>query len=399
MRNSNPVWEPGRRSISVLCSHPSRTVIENITLDDKHTIQTTVAIVGGGLSGMYAAKLLQSAGIDFKLFEARDRLGGRVLSVDDGGLLSGDGFDLGASWFWPKMQPQLAALVQELGLRVFAQHNDGDVIFERMSRERPGRYRATYQEPESMRLAGGTGTLINALAAYVPDTSVRLNSPVTQMALHERGVLLSIRKPDGLSYSVAAKRVIAALPPRLLATVSFTPGSESDSVRRWRETPTWMAPHAKFIAVYDEPFWRAAGLSGTAQSMVGPLAEIHDATTASGKPALLAFVGMPADQRLNMGEACLTKACVDQLARLYGPQAGNPHETLVKDWATDPYTATAEDRIPSGHPTPSDAAWVTGPWQNRLSLAGSETSDSEPGYLAGAIRAAERAVSETMRHS
>lgn len=30
------------------------------------------------------------------------------------------------------------------------------------------------------------------------------------------------------------------------------------------------------FAIYDRPFWREAGLSGTAQSMVGPLAEIHD---------------------------------------------------------------------------------------------------------------------------
>jgi monoamine oxidase len=353
--------------------------------------------MGGGLAGLYAGKLLRSAGVDFQLIEARDRLGGRILSVDEAGLLSDDGFDLGPSWFWPHIQPHLASLVQELGLISFAQNNDGDVIFERMSRETPGRYRATYQESQSMRLAGGTGTLVRALTAHLSQDSVHLNSCVQSMELGEESVLLTIRKTDGAGYSMAAKQVIAALPPRLLANVSFTPAIESATLRRWRQTATWMAPHAKFFAVYDRPFWREAGFSGTAQSLVGPLAEIHDATTGSGKAALLGFVGVSADQRSSMGENSLVKACVDQLAKLYGSQAREPRVTLLKDWAADSYTATAEDRVASGHPRASDEGWVTGAWQNRLSLGGSETSETEPGYLAGAVRAAERSVAETIR--
>ncbi|MCZ4061080.1 NAD(P)-binding protein [Pantoea sp. LMR881] len=34
-----------------------------------------VIIVGGGLAGLNAARLLNRSGIQFKLFEARDRLG------------------------------------------------------------------------------------------------------------------------------------------------------------------------------------------------------------------------------------------------------------------------------------------------------------------------------------
>jgi monoamine oxidase len=363
-------------------------------LQDKASIQTTVAIIGGGLAGIYAAKLLRTAGLDLKLLEARDRLGGRILSVDEAGLICEDGFDLGPSWFWPNVQPRLAALVNELGLSSFPQNNDGDVIFERMSRETPGRYRATHQEPQTMRVGGGTGALVRALAAYLPDGSLHLNSCVKTMALEEKGVLLIITRLDGSEYTVAAKQVIAALPPRLLGKVSFTPAIDSTTLRHWHETATWMAPHAKFFALYDRPFWREAGLSGTAQSFVGPLFEIHDATTASGKAALLGFVGVDADRRSSMGEVSLVRACIDQLVRLYGPDARHSRATLLKDWAVDPYTATAEDRVAGGHPGASQELWVTGDWRSRLSLAGSETSQVEPGYLAGAVSAAERAVSE-----
>jgi monoamine oxidase len=129
---------------------------------------TQVAIVGGGLSGLNAARLMGEAGADFQLFEARDRLGGRILTVDGTGAPSGDGFDLGPSWIWPRIQPALGALVHELGLAAFGQASAGDVVFERMSREPPQRYAGPAQEPQSMRLAGGTAALVSAMAQVLP---------------------------------------------------------------------------------------------------------------------------------------------------------------------------------------------------------------------------------------
>lgn len=365
-------------------------------------IRTHVAIVGAGLAGLRAAGLLRAANVEFVLLEARDRLGGRVLSVDEAGRPAEDGFDLGPSWYWPRMQPAIAELVAELGLRGFGQHGDGDVIFERMSREGAQRYHGGAQEPLSFRLVGGTSALVGALARDLPREHVLLGARVTAMALGRDGVELTIRRADATTEASAetlvARQVIAAVPPRLLdATVTFTPGQEAATARRWRETPTWMAPHAKFLAVYDRPFWREAGLSGTAQSMVGPMPEMHDATTASGRAALFGFVGVGAEQRAALGEPALTRACLNQLARLFGPEAQRPRATLFKDWAADSLTATAADRSVGGHPTPNPAPWVTGPWRERLTLGGSEASPSEPGYLAGAVVAATRAAAETLQ--
>jgi monoamine oxidase len=318
--------------------------------------------------------------------------------VDIAGRPAEDGFDLGPSWYWPRMQPAIGALVAELGLASFPQHGDGDVIFERMSREGPQRYRGGAEEPLSFRLAGGTGALVAALVRDLPRERVRLGACVTAMALDGDGVRLTIRHADGRTESLAADHVIAALPPRLVeATVAFTPAQEPATARRWRETPTWMAPHAKFFALYDRPFWREAGLSGTAQSMVGPMPEIHDATTASGRAALFGFLGVGADQRAALGEDALTRACLEQLARLFGPDARRPRATLFKDWAADPLTATPADRVAGGHPVPDPAPWVTGRWQDHLTLGGSEASPSEPGYLAGAVVAATQAAEATLR--
>jgi monoamine oxidase len=360
-------------------------------------MRTQVAIVGGGLAGLYAARLLHAAEVDFVLIEARDRLGGRILTVDEAGRPAEDGFDLGPSWYWPRMQPALAALVAELGLSAFEQHSDGDVVFERMSREPPQRYHPGAQDQQTARVAGGTGALVRALAHDLPRERLLLSAQVTAMALGGEGVELAIRHADGAEEKLVAGHVIAAVPPRLLeGTVSFTPGQETPTARRWRNTPTWMAPHAKFFAVYDRPFWRDAGLSGTAQSMAGPMAEMHDATTASGGAALFGFLGVGAEQRAALGEEALARACLDQFARVFGADARSPRATLFKDWAADPWTATAADRSAGDHPAPDPAPWVTGPWKEHLALAGSETSPSEPGYLAGAVVAAGRAVAETL---
>lgn len=356
-----------------------------------------VAVIGAGLSGLYTAQALHAVGVDVILAEARGRIGGRILTVGEDGTPTEDGFDIGPSWFWPKMQPAMAELVEELSLGSFIQYSTGDVVFERMSRERPQRFSPVYENQQSMRIAGGTGAAIRALADYLPPERLLLGTQVTAMTLKDDVVELAVQRSEGESEVIGAAQVVAALPPRLFgASVTFEPPQDPAIAARWRSTPTWMAPHAKFFVIYDDAFWRKDGLSGTGQSMVGPMVEIHDATTNSGKAALFGFLGVSSDQRSSVGEHRLKQACVEQLGRLFGPQALKPRATILKDWANDPFTATAIDQIGADHPISGVQQWVTGPWEARLVMAGSETSPSEPGYLAGAVVAAKQAVAKIL---
>jgi monoamine oxidase len=137
------------------------------------------------------------------------------------------------------------------------------------------------------------------------------------------------------------------------------------------------------------------GLCGTAQSGVGPMVEIHDACAMperDGGAALFGFVGVPAAMRRRVGEPVLRQHCLAQLARLFGPEAAAPLATRFKDWAADPLTATADDGDATGHPEPVREAWFDAPWSSRAVLAGSETAPAHPGYLEGALLAAEAAV-------
>lgn len=121
-----------------------------------------------------------------------------------------------------------------------------------------------------------------------------------------------------------------------------------------------MVPHAKFFALYDRPFWREAGYSGSVQSVVGPMPEVHDATTPDGQAALFGFLGVGAAERLRIGEESLARACVGQFTRIFGAEAAIPRAILYKDWAADPWTAAPADLISTGHAT-SNLSWVQGP--------------------------------------
>lgn len=353
-----------------------------------------VLIAGGGLSGLTAAWHLHRAGLPFLLVEARGRLGGRILTVGADGRPAADGFDLGPSWFWPGMHPEMGRVVSDLGLAAFEQASEGALLFQRAAGKPPERYPTMRQEPASMRLAGGTGAIIAALVARLPPGNLRLGARVSGITRTDSRVTATLDSGE----RITAAHVICALPPRLLAeTVAFDPAPAPATLALWRGTPTWMAPHAKVFALYARPFWRDAGLSGTAQSHVGPLAEIHDATTASGQAALFGFVGVPAPHRAQAGREAVVAASIAQLGQLFGPEALTPQATLYHDWAADPLTATEWDQTAGDHPTGGARDWSGALWRDRLTLAGSETALHDPGYLAGAIEAGARAAAALIR--
>jgi protoporphyrinogen oxidase len=50
-----------------------------------------IAVVGGGMAGLFAARALRSRGAEVVLFEAAPKLGGKVGTVRDGGFVAEEG--------------------------------------------------------------------------------------------------------------------------------------------------------------------------------------------------------------------------------------------------------------------------------------------------------------------
>ena len=353
-----------------------------------------IAILGAGLSGLYAASLLtRRAGHEVLLLEARARAGGRILSVParaHGAGAALDRVDLGPSWFWPSLQPQLDALIASLGLARFAQPEDGDMLVERSPREGVLRLRGHVTAPTSMRLVGGMAALTDALLAQLPPACLHTDRMVRTLRCADAMVEVEAVDAAGGLHHWQVDKVLLALPPRLAAQrIVFEPALPPELLRQWQATATWMAPHAKYLAVYPTAFWRERGLSGEARSALGPLGEIHDAGTPGGSAALFGFVGVPARTRLQLAPDALRAACRAQLARLFGAQAAAPQQDFLQDWAQEPHTATAADLDSAGqHAVAPPARASEGPWRERLLGIGSEWSTQFPGYLAGAVEAA-----------
>ena len=353
-----------------------------------------VIIVGAGLSGLRAAALLNSQGISCRVFEARERIGGRVLSQEVDGRPDLGKFDLGPTWFWPRYEPVITELVNELGLKTFLQYQTGRIVTERSRKESPQQYALPEGTMESaVRFAGGVQILVDAIAATLPKGTIQLNTRVTSIRQQSDGTL-AIEINEG-NEEIKTSAVVITIPPRLAArNITFKPELSSELMLSLLNKPTWMASHAKVIAVYERPFWRELGLSGFATSWVGPLQEIHDASPVAGAGALFGFFGIPGKMRDELGEESLQKLVREQLSRLFGPLAEHAIAILYKDWSNDPETAVAEDADPlHDHPSYGPPSGMQS-WGKKIFFAGTETARTQGGHLEGALRSADRAVSE-----
>ncbi len=332
-------------------------------------------MVGAGIAGLTAARTLLSAGRTVAVHEARDRVGGRLLSV--GG--SDGAVDLGATWFWPD-EPQVQSLMAELGVRTFQQSLFGDALFE-PDAHGPQRISGNPIDRYAGRFSDGAQSLAERVADELPPGTLRLSDPVAAVHVDDDGV--TVHAANG---AVAADHVVLAVPPALAVdSIAFTPDLPA-GVRFLAEgTAVWMGAVVKAVAVYDRAFWRDVGLAGAAVSHVGPFRELHDHSGPNARSAAM-FGFADAEQFARGDSEQVAAAFTGQLTRLFGPLAAAPLQVHAVDWSRERYTIPA-----APYPRASTGTYshpqLQEPALGRLHWASTETAPAYAGHIEGALRA------------
>jgi monoamine oxidase len=344
-----------------------------------------IAIVGGGLTGLSLAKTLEQIGFDCRLFEARDRLGGRILSRPC--KVSAIPVDLGPAWFWP--QTAIVELVAELGLSTFPQRADGTVWVLTDPNQQPQKLENQMLQAGAQRIAGGMARLADALAASLPEDRVVLSSALTGLQDKGTHVEMIFRTPSGEMLQTV-RHIALAMPPRLIEEhILFSPALPNTVERALLNRPTWMAQQAKAVVTYGNLADFRASV-GSRNAFVhheqAVLREVFDASsTVEGEAALGGFVALPAAERVRF-RVGLETLISSQLVQLFGPalEAGTLH---YQDWATERFTRSSLDRREDApvHSHEGDPHLRAGLWDGTLWFAGTEFAEQHAGHLEGAL--------------
>ncbi|EMT71650.1 Putative flavin-containing monoamine oxidase A [Fusarium odoratissimum] len=358
-----------------------------------------VAIVGGGLSGLAAAKDLVAAGKSVLVLEARDRVGGKVYDVEvkDG---NGHKVEAGAECVC-KNHKRLLALASELGIKTFPTYIKGYMLM-----WIPGQGRLLYDPVKTQGMPSlseediktmtditvqvnematrGVIDMTNRAILSADGEDVSLLSVVINVArtgdrmemltnvkngfLEERieggpqniaiklaecigsdtvrlrASVRQILQSDagylvvGDSFRVQAQKVIIAIPPILAGRIVYQPPLPAARDQLCQRVP--MGSIGKVIAIYKTPFWRDQDLSGEVASLEGVSQSTFDSSPLDGSfGAMLGFIEANEMRRLDdASEEEIFAVVKEDFARYFGPKAREVQSWVLQRWDNEEFS-------------------------------------------------------------
>jgi monoamine oxidase len=410
-----------------------------------------VIVVGAGISGLAAAKSAQAVGQRTLVLEARDRVGGRLLTERG----AGTPLDLGASWIHgPKRNP-IAELLRDEGAVLRKTNFDSITLYRNGRRideseidELQAFYsyveeckkRAVKDEPLSVafdsyvalkgasrieqevfdhdvRLCietefGGSidslslmqfnedeefegGDLFvasgyDALARKLSlDLNIRLNSLV--LAIRDIGSRVLV---SGQDFSFTADRVVVTVPLGVLqkGSIDFSPSLSGRKIEAIASLA--MGNLHKTFLEFDRQFWDPTQVIGFVHNGTS-WGEFINLTEETGKPLLLALhAGAKASQLALMSTTEIADEAFLTLRSAY-PNATRPVRLTTSAWEHDTYSFGSYCYIPVGASLKM-CDELSKP-HGRVFFAGEHTSSSYPGTVHGAYLSGARAARALLR--
>ena len=346
-------------------------------------MNTSVVVIGAGLTGLLTAYRLQELGFDVAVLEARDRIGGRIHTLESGNAK----VEMGATWF-NESHYHLLDVIEEFKVPYFEQFMTGKSYFQTFSNVPPQEIAVPNDSP-SYRFKNGTIHLLNSIVAKLKPNTIFLNEVVNEVNVLDGDIEVSTN-----SRTLKADAVITTLPPAaLIDQIVFSPALPKDVISLAEQTHTWMQDAIKVALTYKKPFWREQGKSGTIFSNVGPLTEFYDQSNLETESyALVGFASgscarFTKEQRIEKIEA--------QLKMVFGEDALQYESYHETPWYQEEFTKSnrqSENLFP--HQNGGHTLYHEPLFNGKLFISGAETSKHHSGYMEGAIFAAESVVAK-----
>lgn len=186
------------------------------------------------------------------------------------------------------------------------------------------------------RVVGGLQQVPLLLAERLGD-DVMLEQPVHTIQWSDDGV--TVLTDGGLT--VRARFAILAHAPILYPWIDFTPALPR--LKQQMHQHISMGFVIKVHAVYDRPFWREQGLSGTAFSPYEISHEAYDNTNhGDERGTLVGFVSdRDADDLFRVSAEERKARILESLSHYYGTEALNPLVYFESDWGAEEWTRGA----------------------------------------------------------
>jgi monoamine oxidase len=240
------------------------------------------------------------------------------------------------------------------------------------------------------RFVGGSALIADRLAGRLGTEIVKLGAPVSQIRVAGDKVTATTTAGE-----FDGKRIIVTAPPLLAGRIEYEP-----ALPYWREQLTQRAPMGSVIkcqVIYDEPFWRADGLSGQATGDGEGSRVVFDNSPPDGSPGvLLAFVEGDEARRLGRQDSPARLAAVlGSLTRYFGAKAGSPTDYLELDWQQERWSGGCYGTLFGPNVWTRYGPALTAP-AGPIHWAGTETSPIWCGYMDGAVRSGERAATAVL---
>jgi monoamine oxidase len=246
-------------------------------------------------------------------------------------------------------------------------------------------YYADARNTETHLVEGGVPEVAARMAARLGE-AVHLSTPVRRVSQSTSHVeIVSDR------IVVRARHVIIATPPPLAGRIVYEPQLPAMHAHLLRRMMAGSI--IRGITVYDEPFWRADGLSGMSAAPGSPISVSIDQSPRSGTPGILSSYafGPQALAIAKLTPAERRDIWLRALAERYGPKALSPAGYLETDWTAEPWSLGGMIGVfapgvltISGHTLREPVG--------RISWAGTERATAMHGLIEGAVRSGEHAA-------